>query len=153
CARLSRVALWPILDPMPLFPKADQRLARWVNRFGQLPRGFLAFCCALAVGLIGWLDILNGPLVSLSVFYIIPCTFATYYLGRVWGLFTATIGGCLWSYDSAQMLAGHSLVVIAWACAVRTTFFVLIMWLVAALREAVERARLQANTDEMTGVS
>ncbi|MGH7131123.1 MAG: GGDEF domain-containing protein [Phycisphaerales bacterium] len=137
---------------MPLFPKADRRLAAWVDRFGHLPRGVLAFCCAVAVGIIGWADIANGPRVSLAVFYLVPFTFATYYLGRIWGLLTATICGCLWSYDSAGLLPNAGIPIIAWACAVKTTFFVLIMWLVAGLREAVERARAQANTDEMTGV-
>jgi diguanylate cyclase (GGDEF)-like protein len=102
---------------------------------------------------LGYADVETGPQISLSVFYLVPVTLATWFIDRRWGVSAATICGCIWAYDSASLLSADAPILIAaWSAAFKTTFFVLVMWLVAGLKEALERSRTMANTDEMTGV-
>lgn len=126
------------------------RSIRWV---ADLPRPLLAALAVAMVGGLGYLDIAAGPVITLSVFYLVPITLATWCLGRNWGFAAAVACGALAFYDTIDMVPpGMPLVVPLWSAAAHVTFFAMMMWLVGALRESVEHHKALASTDEMTGV-
>jgi diguanylate cyclase (GGDEF)-like protein len=132
----------------------DRLLVAVVRSLNALPKPVLLSACLLVVGGLALLDRATGPYISLAVFYLLPVTCATWFLGRVSGLAVATICGGLWFLDQHSAVPQDMpLPVLAWMCVVRMTFFILVMWLIATLRAHADFQRALASTDEMTGVA
>ena len=139
---------------MPVFKAADRWLQSLANRNGRVPKPLLVATSFLATGMLGWVDLAAGPHITFAVFYLIPVALLTWYVGRPIGLAMATLCGSLWFFDTIPALPRDlPPVVVGWAAINKVTLFVLAMWLVGALRDALEHHRRLAGTDDMTGVA
>lgn len=97
-------------------------------------------------------DYLSGHESFFAVFYLAPITFVTWYLGPRWGLGVSIICAGVWLY--ANSLAGMSLSHVgltAWNTLNRLAVFLLVTFLLGALRDALKHERRLARTDDLTG--
>ncbi|MCA1621715.1 MAG: GGDEF domain-containing protein [Acidobacteria bacterium] len=125
----------------------------WLNRFMERrSRAFVVTASLLLVSLLGVLDHLNGPDVSLLIFYVVPVFVAAWYAGRGAGLAVCAASGVAW-FAVAHASAAHfsSPLIAYWNAAVRLGFVVILAHLVASFRRSLAQERELARTDYLTG--
>lgn len=119
---------------------------------GMTKRTLVAFCIAL-VAIVGLLDHKTGYEMSFSIFYVVPIGIASWYGGRKFGYWVAILSAFVWL--AVDFTAGHkySLMIIPfWNTAVRLSFFVVIGYLLVAVRNQLIREVENATTDKLTGL-
>jgi diguanylate cyclase (GGDEF)-like protein len=115
-------------------------------------RRFVVTAALLLVSLLGVLDYLNGPDVSLLIFYVVPVFVASWYVGRRAGLLACAASGLSWfivAYATSQHFTNP--LIAYWNAAVRLGFIVILTHLVASFRRSLVQERLLARTDYLTG--
>lgn len=131
----------------------DRAIARVARAFGRLHRPWLVLLGLLAVGMVSAADWWTGPHISLAVFYLVPITIVAWYAGRAPAVLLAAIGGSVWFLDARVGLPKDlPLPVLMWMCAERLTYFLVVTWLVSALKAVADHHRALSITDEMTGL-
>ena len=96
-------------------------------------------------------DILTGPQVALSIFYLAPIAIVTWYLGWHAGLGMAAFGTMAWfatDFTTARHLV--SIPVRFWNAAVRGSIFLVFTYSLAMLRHRISVERTLARTDALT---
>jgi diguanylate cyclase (GGDEF)-like protein len=111
---------------------------------------FLA--AVLMVGTIGWLDYRTGIYLSFALFYLAPIGLCTRYAGRAWGLGVAAICASVGLIGDLSSLGTYGVLPI-WNAVTRLGVFVVVVVVLARLREAHEAERLLARTDPLTGAA
>lgn len=104
------------------------------------------------IGVIGIIDFLTGYEIGVSLFYVIPISFAAWSLGRRHGIAASVVSSCVWL--GADAASGHIYsypLIPFWNTLIRLSFFVIIALLLSALRNAMEREKEVARTDFLTG--
>jgi len=104
------------------------------------------------VGLLGLLDYATGNELTLSLFYLIPIVLVTWAVDRRTGLFMSFISGL--TLLSAEIAAGQtysSPIFYFLNTLVRTSFYVVVVYLLAELRKSRREEQLAARTDFITG--
>ncbi len=107
----------------------------------------LTALCLVAVASIGFLDLLTGPDIGFSLFYLIPVVLAAWYLGRVPGVILAVAGALAWLVADTANRDAVSLAASIWNGFTRLVIFIAIAvlldrWRINAARLAdVDRQR------------
>src|SRR5256714_10898845 len=114
-------------------------------------RPFVFVASLLLVILLGVVDYLNGPDISLLIFYVVPVLVAAWYAGRRAGYFVCVASGLAWLVG-AYFTTGHfSHPLIAyWNVAVRLGSMLIRARLVASFKPSLEHERELARTDYLT---
>lgn len=100
------------------------------------------------------IDFVTGPDLNVSIFYLVPVIFATWFLSRRAGIVIAVLSVAAWA--SIDLMAGAhyaSVLVPAWNSAVRLGSFLLVLELVHLMKEAKAREARLARVDSLTGVA
>ncbi len=108
----------------------------------------------LLVLLIGLIDLLTGQEISFSIFYLFPIMMSVWYGNKYSGLFLAVIAAIEWLI--ADLIGGHiysSIIIAYWNMVVRLAFFLIIVFMIAKLKELLQIEQKFSRTDSMTGVS
>ena len=104
---------------------------------------------ALVIGI----DLVTGPELSFSLFYLLPVVLVSLRWGNSPGQ-AAALGAAL-AWLVVDVVSGgqqnHALIAL-WNAAVRFGFFSLFSWLLDSLHQAVERETALARTDPLTGI-
>src|SRR5215212_11983547 len=113
---------------------------------------FIFTASLLLVALLGVLDYLNGPDVSLLIFYAVPVFVAAWYAGRGAGFVTCAASGLSW-FVVAHATSEHyaSPLIAYWNAFVRVSFIFILAHLVASFRRSLVKEREMARTDYLTG--
>jgi diguanylate cyclase (GGDEF)-like protein len=125
----------------------------WLNTFlERRSRLFILTIALLLVSLLGVLDYLNGPDVSLLIFYVVPVFVAAWYAGRGAGFMACAASGLSW-FAVAHLTSEHyaSPLVAYWNAFVRVSFIFILAHLVASFRRSLKQEREMARTDYLTG--
>ncbi len=124
----------------------DEALSR------QSPSTLLALALLL-VGGIASVDYLTGVELNLSIFYLVPVIFATWFISRVAGSSLALLSVVLWASLDALGGTTYSLFIITWNAAVRLGLFLIVTQLVNVMKRSRIREAELARTDALTGVA
>lgn len=103
------------------------------------------------VALVGVVDWISGPDLSLVIFYIVPVLGVTWLGGERPGLavaVTATAESMVIGLFGPQ---GPSTAVTIWNSGARLAFYLLVVWLTSGMRHLVEEERATAALDPLTG--
>ncbi|HEY45811.1 MAG TPA: diguanylate cyclase [Anaerolineae bacterium] len=104
------------------------------------------------IGAIGLSDFLTGYEFSFSLFYVIPITLITWFLGQRLGIMASLTSALIWF--GADTATGHPYshpLLPIWNSLIRLSFFVIITLLLSTVRNAMEREKELARTDSLTG--
>ena len=125
----------------------------WLNTFMERrSRPFVVTASLLLVSLLGVLDYLNGPEVSLLIFYVVPIFVAAWYAGRGAGFLACAASGLAWLTVAHYTAVHYSNPLIAyWNAFVRLGFIFILAHLVASFRRSLRQERELARTDYLTG--
>lgn len=124
------------------------------NYLEGLGRGRLIAAALAVVLVIGGGDYLTGPLYSATIFYLIPIAVSAWYGGRRAGILVSVV-------SAAALLVASLLHIqiylyaeaLYWNDAVALGFFLIIVHLLASLKESIERERREARRDPLTQVA
>ena len=109
----------------------------------------------LGVGLlsiVGFLDYVTGAEYSFTIFYLLPVSLVTWYVGRRAGFSIALVSALVWSlaYISTTQVHWDTLVPY-WNLIERLVIFLIVNFTVAAIKSALDREAALARTDYLTG--
>ena len=104
------------------------------------------------VGFLGLIDYVTGNELTLSLFYLLPIVFVTWLVDRNTGLFLSFISGL--TLLSAETAAGQTYsrpIFYVLNTLVRTSFYVVVVYLITELQQSRREEQLAARTDYVTG--
>jgi len=116
-------------------------------------RATLAAACVVLAGVIGATDFLTGYELSFSIFYLIPVSLASWYLGTGAGILMSVASATIWLI--ADLTSGHhysNAVVPLWNALVRLGFFLIIAYLLARLHAVLALQSRLAQRDSLTNL-
>jgi diguanylate cyclase (GGDEF)-like protein len=135
-------------------PASTSAVSRLIMRIGEhlvATSTFLVVAVALLMtAVIGTADLLAGPEISLSPFYLFPVAFVTWRLGKTRGLLFCFISAAVWLVPdgaAGQMYSNPSIPY--WNALVRLGFFMIVAYTLAELSTRLEYVR----TDYLTGLA
>lgn len=118
------------------------------------PKYFLIVLGLLLVLILGFIDYLIPPNISLSIFYIIPIFITTWFAGEKAGIAISIASAIAWLLANKTVEATPSLSAIHyWNASVRLGFFLTVTYLLSELRSGRQREKTLARTDPTTGVA
>jgi PAS domain S-box-containing protein len=109
-----------------------------MHAVGSLPRPFLMVLAFALLAAIFIVDILTGPEILLSVFYILPVALASWFVGSRAGLVMAFFSTLAWLGDDVYKGAGYSHFLIPyWNSLVRWGLFMIAVYAFSELKNAL----------------
>src|SRR5918911_170775 len=124
----------------------------WLNTLMERrSKPFVVTASLLLVALLGVFDYLNGPDISLLIFYAVPVFIAAWYAGSGAGVLACAASGLSW-FVVAHATSEHyaSPLIAYWNALVRVSFIFLLAHIVAAFRRSLRHERELARTDYLT---
>jgi len=121
--------------------------------FARLPRPVLLLAGTIVVIFIGFADYATGEEISISIFYLLPVAFTTWFAGRSTGIFFAALSAISWL--AADLFGGHRYshpAIPYWNMLVRFGFFFIILIVLSRLKAAYEYVKTLSRVDPLTGV-
>jgi len=117
------------------------------------PAALLFALGVLMTGLIGYLDAVTGPELAFSIFYLVPIGFVTWFSGkRRLGFLLSFLCAAAWVIDDRLIVHEYSSKFIPyWNAGIGLAFFHLFTTILFELRKALDRARILATFDPLTG--
>ena len=114
------------------------------------------FISILVTMVIGYYDYRTGTQVSMMLLYAVPILVSSWYCGKLEGIIAAVFAASCWLIvNLVSQPIGESTTIISWNAFTRLSIFVLIAYafsLQAQLRRTLEREKLRADTDRLTGL-
>jgi len=112
---------------------------------------FIAIGFVLVIA-IGAFDEITGPEYSTSLFYLIPIILVTWYTDRWIGAIISVSSAMTWFIADAMAGATYSKWIVPyWNAVIRLGFFLVITYLLAELKNALDTEREMARVDSLTG--
>lgn len=108
----------------------------------------------LFILIISVLDYLSGPEILLSVFYVVPVAFASWFIGRKSGLLTVILSEVVWlvaDFSLRNNMAVDGILI--WNAVIRLFSLLLASYLFSRLHEAIRREHELALVDGLTGLT
>ncbi|MFB0527702.1 MAG: GGDEF domain-containing protein [bacterium] len=115
---------------------------------------FLEPIAYILILIIGFIDHLSGPEISISIFYLFPVFLVTWFRSKWKGILICIFAAIAWFI--ADVTGGHSYsrpVIPYWNATVRMGFFMIVTLLLSASKKALEREEKLARIDFLTGVA
>jgi diguanylate cyclase (GGDEF)-like protein len=107
---------------------------------------------SLLIAVLGVLDYVTGPDLSLFIFYLIPVSLATWFAGPAAGIALSVLSAVAWSLaDILSSHAGRHAVVPYWNLVMELSSFFLASSVLAGLRSSMEREQKLGRIDYLTG--
>lgn len=110
----------------------------------------------LGIVLIGYYDYQTGAHISMMLLYALPILLSAWFCGKTEGVVVAIAAACSWLFiNLLHHSPGESDAALSWNALTRFGIFILIAYTVslqAQLRKALQREKLRADTDRLTGL-
>ncbi len=126
--------------------------ARIISFFNRQPDWINLVITSAIVAMLGLVDFFQGHEAFFSVFYLIPVSFVTWQVGIRWGVRVALVCTGVWMVANSIDSGPHPhLLIHLWNTGTRLSVFLIVAFLLAALRRAYDHERTLARTDHLTG--
>ncbi len=111
------------------------RLIQYLEHQPQLSKIVLSVILVLVIGIIDYLVKID---LSLSIFYLVPMTLTTWFVGRGWGQAISVLSTIVWFISDFFIIRySHlNLMILFWDAAVKLGFFLVINHLLSALKSS-----------------
>jgi len=117
------------------------------------PKYFLIVLGLLLVLILGFIDYLIPPNISVSIFYLIPIFITTWFAGEKSGIVICIASAIAWFIANKTLEESSLTVIHYWNASVRLGFFLTVNYLLSELKSARQREKTLARTDPTTGVA
>ncbi len=128
-------------------------MLRLLSASGEYPRWQVLLISLASVALVGVLDHLTGPGVSVAILYLFPIGLAAWSGGMGLGALMALFASAAWlnADQSGGGVFGHGLVPY-WNALVRLGLFLIVAYLLTRLRTLLKEEAERGRTDSLTGL-
>ncbi len=117
------------------------------------PKWWLILMSIALVGVIGTFDYFTGSEISFAVFYLLPITFAAWYIGLKMGLTLSFLAALTWLVADYATVRSYSQTWIPfWNASTRLVFFIFVAQLLSRLKISLNAQATLLRTDLLTGV-
>ena len=106
----------------------------------------------LSVLVIGLIDYLITIDISLSICYLIPIFIVTRYVSRTPGILLSVVSGVIWYLAEYTAKTDLNVLLLLWNTIVILTVFLIVVYLLSALKDAYEREKDLARIDGLTQI-
>jgi diguanylate cyclase (GGDEF)-like protein len=108
--------------------------------------------------LVGTVDYMTGTHVFFLVFYLVPIFLVSWYAPRPAGVVLAVVSAAVWLggqgwWPAQSSAANDTAAVFYWNIVIKMGFLILFAVLLGLLKEAYDKEKAHARTDELTGVA
>ena len=114
------------------------------------------FISILVIMVIGYYDYRTSAQISMMLLYAVPILVSSWYCGKMEGIIVAVFAASSWLIvNLTNQPSGESATILSWNAFTRLSIFALLSYAVslqAQLRRVLEREKLRANTDRLTGL-
>ncbi|MDX1976325.1 MAG: GGDEF domain-containing protein [Pseudanabaenaceae cyanobacterium bins.68] len=127
-----------------------------LHRFlSQQPKFLLVILALILLGFIGFLDFQVPEEIVLSIYYLMPITLVTWFVGRGFGfLFSLGSAATIFLINNPESCSGSTLPFVRhWNAAVALLLFLIVSATLAELHSALMRENKLSRTDGLTGIS
>ncbi len=125
----------------------------WLDRRNPHWRPFWVVLGFVVAGLLGVVDYLTGPDLSLLVFYLFPVFLGSWFGGRRAGILISLLSSGTWLIDDVMSKSPHTPPAVPyWNVAVKLILFFLFTHMVILIRDLMDRERSLSRTDDLTGI-
>jgi len=119
---------------------------------GRQNRAVLLIAGFIGVALVASADYLTGYDRAFGFFYLLPVTFAAWFVGEQAGIVISCVGALAWHIANMEgSAASSSPAILYWNSATRLGFFLVVAILLSKLKNALEREGALSRTDFLTG--
>jgi diguanylate cyclase (GGDEF)-like protein len=106
------------------------------------------------VALISVADYLTGTALAFSIFYLVPISMVTWFIGKRGGIVSAAGCAAVWLVTVAANVSAYSNTLLPiWNFILGVSLFGTVLVIISALHDALEHERDLARTDSLTGVA
>lgn len=109
----------------------------------------IAIFMVVVIGLIDYLIIVD---LSLSICYLIPIVIVTRYINKQAGIILSVLSTIIWYVAEGAAKAELYPVFLVWNTMVRLTVFLIVVYLLSALKDSYERVQKVARIDGLTSI-
>jgi diguanylate cyclase (GGDEF)-like protein len=126
-------------------------ISEYLSRQSTTVRGIIS---VVSMIIVGGIDYLTGPEISLSLFYLISVFLAAWFVGKRFAFAVSILGAVVWHFASYTFGGVHIHPAIAyWNTFVRFGFFVITAYLVAIIKVRLDTESHYSREDALTGVA
>lgn len=109
---------------------------------------------ALGIVAVATTDYLTDPKYSLSLFYLFPVILVAWFVGRTTGTIFSLFAALAWLIAELLGKTYHEYpVALYWNDFMELSFFLIVSFILSALKNALEQEKNTARTDHLTGIS
>ncbi|MDB5888494.1 MAG: hypothetical protein JWM03_1366 [Rhodocyclales bacterium] len=131
----------------------NTRLHHFMDWLQRLPRPFMLVLTLMLFAAVGGLDYASGTYISLSILYCLPVSLAAWRLGRNAGIAMGVLSAvALVLLNPRSEPVGAPSLIMLWNFLIVSCLFGLIALLVSRITELLQKERMLARTDFLTGV-
>ena len=103
---------------------------------------------------IGYIDVVTGQEIVVSIFYLIPIAIGVWYVGSKYGYFTSFLCTCIWYYtESTAGREYSSKSILFWDALVLAGFLVVFAIMLYEIKKLLGKERMLSRTDYLTGLA
>lgn len=119
----------------------------------RMPKVFIITFGFILLIAVGSVDYLTGPLFSISILYLIPVLWVSWYAKRYIGIIMCFASALVWLIAGLAAKKYHERPEeLYWNDAMELVFFLVVSLLISALRHSLQREKEMSNTDYLTNV-
>lgn len=133
----------------------DILLGHVLAYFGGKSKQFTMAIAIVLLAIIGVTDYSTGTSISFGVFYLLPVSLVSWFVGSTAGVLFSGASAMTWyaAFVLAQPVPELHPLIVAWNAATRLGFFLAVAGLTSGLRSALDREKVLARTDFLTGAT
>ncbi|MDH7501002.1 MAG: GGDEF domain-containing protein, partial [candidate division NC10 bacterium] len=129
-------------------------MKQFLETLGRLPRPYLIALSLTLFSVVASIDYLTGEEIAVSLFYSVPISLVAWFLGRGPGILLSVLSAVTWL--AADLMLGFDLEDVAvhfWNATVGLGYFLVVTYVLTALKRAWDRETELARTDGLTGIA
>lgn len=129
----------------------NQKYLNFLQKLGTLSQGMLLGLALILIIILFLIDYLIKVDLSFSIFYLFPIILVTWFIDQNSGIIISIICSLTWLFADISVKQYPYRWLPYWNTGVRLGFFLIIVYLLSALKKAYEKEKILARTDNLTG--
>jgi diguanylate cyclase (GGDEF)-like protein len=115
------------------------------------PRSYVIFIGFLLISLMGYINYLTGSEIAITILYLLPISFVTWYAGWHVGALMSIITASVWFLADLSATEQYSHPIVPyWNTAVMLATFLIFTYILSALRDRLDEEESLSRTDSLT---
>ena len=126
-----------------------QQMNKVLEFLDKQSKSFLLVSGSVFLLFIGFIDYVTGFDISLSIFYLIPISMVSWYVGKWQGILMSILGSIIWLIANKITAPAHiPFSILYWNSTVRLGFFLIISYFTTRLKDSSEKLKVALDKEK-----